>query len=217
MTIHEQFPLMHIQSIHCPFTQSISLTFFLFKHMDTILHLQWIKTYTTNTGNVHTAHLRQFVNCVCPKPTTDFPPQTACVQKCVFSMQVRSGCCYSRMSRQTGGFLARATRRLQMSLMTSLCCGSLCQQPCMRRCTSFGQVRGRSSSRPCVMHSMAWKEGKYFIFTVRQAEKDGSSSSATLICYFNVLFYIKICMPLMCIHTVYVQLHLECTMKKHNF
>lgn len=63
------------------------------------MYLQWIKTYTTNSENVHTAHLRQFVDCVLLKPTTDFPPQTACVQKYVFSPQVRSGCCYSRMSR----------------------------------------------------------------------------------------------------------------------
>lgn len=50
-----------------------------------------------------------------------------------------------------------AWRILQISLMFSRCWGSLCQQPSMTSYTSLGQTRGRSKTRPWVMHSMTWK------------------------------------------------------------
>ena len=92
-----------------------------------------------------------------PQINTSIPPASALPQP--------------RISRYTGGFLTRASRRLWMSLMTILCWGSLCQQPCISRYTSLGQVRGLSSSRPCVMHSMAcWKK------------KEGALESSIIVC-----------------------------------
>ncbi len=64
---------------------------------------------------------------------------------------------YPRMSRYTGDALARLRSRLWISLMMSRVCGSLSQHPSIKSYTSFGQVRGRCSTRPWVIHSITYK------------------------------------------------------------
>lgn len=58
------------------------------------------------------------------------------------------------ISRYTGEALARLRSRAWISLMLSLMCGSLCQQPSIRSYTSLGQVLGRCSTLPWVIHSI---------------------------------------------------------------
>lgn len=77
---HEQFPLMHVQSIHCPFTQSIS-------NLNT-----WTQSYTS-TNTAKCSYCTSETVCeFCLSIThqwLSFSAQTTCYQKHVFSMQGR--------------------------------------------------------------------------------------------------------------------------------
>lgn len=64
------------------------------------------------------------------------------------------------ISRYTGEALARLSSRPWISLMLSLMCGSLCQQPSIRSYTSLGQVLGRCSTLPWVIHSITCRGRK---------------------------------------------------------
>lgn len=61
------------------------------------------------------------------------------------------------ISRYTGEALARLRSKPWISFMLSLMCGSLCQQPSIRSYTSLGQVLGRCSTLPWVIHSITYK------------------------------------------------------------
>lgn len=76
-----------------------------------------------------------------------------------------------RMSRYTGEALARLWSMLQISLMFSLMQGSLCQQPSIRSYTSFGQVRGRCRTRPCVMHSITCRSTRSDLYSISKLQK----------------------------------------------
>lgn len=64
------------------------------------------------------------------------------------------------ISRYTGDAFARLSSRPWISLMLSLMCGSLCQQPSIRSYTSLGQVLGRCSTLPWVIHSITCRGTK---------------------------------------------------------
>ena len=89
-----------------------------------------------------------------------------------------SSCCFQpSISRYTGEALARLSSRPWISLMLSLMCGSRCQQPSIRSYTSLGQVLGRCSTLPWVIHSITCRGRKIdsrFDISVQKNCRDSS-------------------------------------------
>ncbi len=121
------------------------------------LHSQVLPRPPNTHTHTHThTHMHATSNARTHLNTVTIPTQTHTHTHIKHSPPL-SSCAQPSISRYTGEALARLRSRPWISLMFSLMCGSLCQHPSIRSYTSLGQVLGRCSTRPWVIHSITYR------------------------------------------------------------